>query len=85
MTNAPNVSYLGADRCILQVIGTIRLNGDTPMTDANTATYYRHREQRERGLAAAANNPAIAAIHREMAERYEKLVDAAPPRNGVRI
>lgn len=50
------------------------------MTDANTTTYYRRREERERGLAAAALNPDIAAIHRELADRYQQLATPAAPR-----
>lgn len=44
------------------------------MFNDNSADYYRTREVRERGLAAAAHDPAIAAIHRDMAERYKQLV-----------
>lgn len=50
--------------------------------DHNSSDYYRRRELRERTLADAAINPAIAAIHREMAEQYRARVDPAgvPPR-----
>lgn len=54
------------------------------MTDANTAAYYYRREERERCLAAAAFNPAIAAIHLQMADRYGRLVASAPADPGPR-
>lgn len=46
------------------------------MSQLNSISYYRGREQRERELAGAAKNPAIAAIHEEMADRYAELVNA---------
>lgn len=53
------------------------------MTDENTAVYYQRRQERERHLAAAAISPSIAAIHREMADRYRELATglAPAPRN----
>lgn len=47
------------------------------MSDANTITYCRQREARERALAARAISGAIAAIHRDMAERYSRLIEQA--------
>ena len=47
------------------------------MPDANTTSYYRNREERERGLASAAVNPDIAAIHLELADRYQQLINTA--------
>ncbi|MBI0477407.1 hypothetical protein DC429_18880 [Arthrobacter sp. TPD3018] len=44
--------------------------------DQATTDYYVKREQQERELAASAADPAIAAIHLNMAERYAKLVHA---------
>ena len=44
---------------------------------ANTQDYYQNRARKARDLAAVATDPKIAAIHLEMAERYELLaVDA---------
>ena len=40
----------------------------------NTHAYYEYRAEKARILAAAATDPKIAAIHQEMAERYELLV-----------
>lgn len=54
------------------------------MTDANTVSYYQKREERERDLAAAAVNPAIAAIHLDMAARYQRLASTAPALAGAR-
>lgn len=47
------------------------------MTDSNSVDYYRRREAREQNLAAAAINPAIAAIHRTMAAEYRALIEQA--------
>lgn len=44
----------------------------------NSAEYYRSREQKERNLAQAAFDPAIAAIHLDMAARYSKLISPTP-------
>ena len=44
------------------------------MDDSNSPAYYQSRERRERELAAAAVNPAIAEIHLEMARRYSELI-----------
>ncbi len=43
------------------------------MSDQNLAIYYLGREQQETRIADAAINPAIAAIHRDMAGRYAQL------------
>ena len=40
----------------------------------NTRAYYEYRAEKSRILAAAAIDPKIAAIHQEMAERYELMV-----------
>lgn len=48
------------------------------MTDANTRLI--QREERERGLAAAAINPDIAAVRRELADRYQRLAISTMPR-----
>lgn len=42
------------------------------MHGANSAAYYRRREQAERRLADQAASPAIRDIHLEMAERYRE-------------
>lgn len=43
------------------------------MSEVNSVAYYLGRERRERHLASVAINPEIAAIHRDLAERYAKL------------
>lgn len=43
------------------------------MPEENTPEYHAKREEQERGLAAAATDPAIRAIHLNMAERYAAL------------
>lgn len=45
------------------------------MNSLNTAEYYLARERRERELADRASNPAVAAIHHDMAERYAQIVE----------
>lgn len=45
------------------------------MLDDNTADYYRARQVRENDLAARASNPAIAAIHRDLADRYRERIE----------
>lgn len=47
------------------------------MTELNSADYYAARERREREMAAIAGDPAIADIHRDMAQRYADLVLSA--------
>ena len=42
---------------------------------SNDADYFRNRGAAERTLAAAANDPVVAAVHSELAERYEALVN----------
>lgn len=44
----------------------------------NTKEYYERRCAKERELAAAAVDPKIAAIHMELAERYEILASGRP-------
>lgn len=44
---------------------------------ANTQGYYEDRSRKARELAAAAVDPKIAAIHMEMAERYDRLASAS--------
>lgn len=46
--------------------------GDS-VADSNSTEYYQSRERQERVRAEAANDPAVIAIHLEMAERYAKL------------
>lgn len=41
---------------------------------SNDANYFRDRAAAERALAAAANHPVVAAVHGELAERYDALV-----------
>lgn len=43
------------------------------MAELNSKEYYASRERRERVLADQAQDPKIAAIHREMADRYAGL------------
>lgn len=47
------------------------------MNSLNSADYHAAREQRERDLANVSSNPAVAAVHRDMAERYAQLVRSA--------
>ena len=51
---------------------------DWPMTDLNDVNFYRSRERHERALAERAGDPAIAAIHTQMADRYAELASALP-------
>lgn len=55
------------------------------MADSNSIEYYRARERRERALAEAATNPAISAIHIEMAERYSELTTTRPRQPAMRL
>lgn len=43
------------------------------MQQQNTADYYHRRETQERQLADRATSPAIARIHRELADRYQDM------------
>ena len=45
------------------------------MSEPNALEHYQRREQKERILAAAAIDPAIAAIHAEMADHYSDLIE----------
>ncbi|MET3762082.1 hypothetical protein [Sphingomonas sp. UYEF23] len=47
------------------------------MPDENTVEYYAKREAQERELAEAATDPAIQAIHLDLAKRYANLQDEA--------
>lgn len=44
------------------------------MSDDNDLDYYRERERTARRQAAEATDPAIAAIHTDMAKRYAALI-----------
>ena len=55
------------------------LEGSTVMSDPNDFEHYKSREQQERALTAAAVDPAVRAVHLEMAERYAALVREAAP------
>jgi hypothetical protein len=46
------------------------------MTSWNDTEYFRRRSAFERGMAQAADHPKAAAVHQELAERYEALVKA---------
>lgn len=48
------------------------------MTVSNDASFYVERERQERELAERACDPAIAAIHAEMADRYARLTSVVP-------
>lgn len=55
------------------------------MTNLSTIEYFRARETREREMANAASNPAVAAIHLEMAKRYsEMIVERSVPASHLR-
>ena len=63
---------------------TSRLQRGGHMSELNSAGNYRGREQQERARATACIDPAIAAIHVEMAERYAALVMQADPQRRPR-
>lgn len=44
------------------------------MTDSESISYYRARELQERTLASSATDPAVSAIHLEMASRYAWMI-----------
>ena len=44
----------------------------------NTKGYYEYRSRQARDMGAAAVDPTIAAIHMEMAKRYELLASSTP-------
>jgi hypothetical protein len=54
------------------------------MMSWNDTEYYRCRLAVERGMAQAAGHPKAAAVHQELAERYEALVKAGK-RPALRI
>jgi len=45
------------------------------MSELNSPEYYQRREQQERELAASCVDPAIKAIHLQMAEEYARLAN----------
>lgn len=48
----------------------------------NTPEYYARRRDKERELAAAAQDPQIAKIHAELAEHYDMLVSLSQSPDG---
>ena len=46
------------------------------MNEYNDMDYYRTRTARERELAGTSADASVARIHREMAERYEKMIES---------
>ena len=48
------------------------------MAGLNDLDYYARRQDEERVLAARSADPAVAAVHRDMADRYAALVAPAP-------
>lgn len=52
------------------------------MTDEAHARYFADREQEERALGDRARNWRVAAIHTELAERYEALAKVFGAKNG---
>ncbi|MEN2786765.1 hypothetical protein ACFOKI_01300 [Sphingomonas qilianensis] len=46
------------------------------MSEQNNIAYYARREERQRGLAARAAAPHIAAIHHQLADRYADYIKA---------
>ena len=55
------------------------------MLDPELLVYYKHREAKERELAAAASSPDIRKIHRELADSYARIIQAAerPPERSA--
>jgi hypothetical protein len=51
----------------------------------NSQAYYEYRARKARELATAATNPKVAAIHCEMADRYDALAAPPPPRPILRV
>lgn len=49
------------------------------------ARYYEFRARKARELAAAASDPKVAAIHSEMADRYDALAIEKKPRPSLRL
>lgn len=47
---------------------------------SNDTEYYRERAAAERAMAKAAKDPQAAAVHNDLADRYEALVKIAEPR-----
>lgn len=54
------------------------------MTITEPTDYYAVRERQERERADSADNPAVAAVHRTLADRYADLIVSAgaPPRQA---
>lgn len=56
------------------------------MSDEDDLAYFRARAVAERELSANASDPAAAAIHAKLAERYERLAsEPRPPRPTLHI
>lgn len=55
------------------------------MTEDKKAKYHAQREQQERALAAAADEPSIRAIHLELADRHAELASKDRPTQRVRL
>lgn len=55
------------------------------MNESNNQDYYEVRAATSRRLAAKATSPAIAAIHEELARRYEFLAEQLHPPIMVRL
>lgn len=53
------------------------------MTDDLEYQHHLKREQQERALAEAATNPAVAAVHLEMAKRHAELGAKTPTSGGL--
>lgn len=64
----------------------LRVNRHTPAKSlwgacmSNDTEYYRERAAAERAMAKATQDPKAAAVHDDMADRYEALVMIAEPR-----
>lgn len=67
-----------------QIVGLRLTNGEWRMTSADKE-YYRRRAAKERELAEAAEQIAIAKIHLELALLYDALVEDAEPRRKLSI
>ena len=52
------------------------------MQDLTRLGSFNEREARERALAALAEHPAVAAMHRELADHYRQLAAPAPDRTS---
>ena len=54
------------------------------MDERDDSYYYAQREREERLIAQRARDPAIAAIHRDMADRHAALADGRPLERAAR-